>query len=104
MTDWLLTVAVMYGLTFVIKDAKLFSRPRHWLAGQHTFFYEFLSCPYCVGFHTGWMTFLLLRASDPSLSGWAWFSAFAAYSFAGVTVSGFFDALLIRLEGHERHE
>jgi uncharacterized membrane protein len=92
----LLTVAVMYGITFGIKDAKLFSRPRQWLADRSLFLHELLSCAYCVGFHSGWLTYLLLV---PVPDDWATFiRSIVAYAFAGVTISGALDAILQRIE------
>jgi len=91
-----LTIAVMYGITFGIKDAKLFSRPRQWIADRSKFFCDLLSCAYCVGFHSGWITYLLLV---PFHGDWATFvRGLVAYAFAGVAVSGALDAILQRIE------
>jgi len=99
--DVFLSIAVMYGITFGIKDSKLLRKPRQWLADRSSFFADLLSCPYCVGFHSGWLTFLLLRQDLSLLSGVGWVYL-VAYSFAGVTVSGLLDALLLRLESSDK--
>lgn len=91
-----LTVAVMYGLTFGIKDAKLFSKPRQWLADRSPFLRDLLSCAYCVGFHSGWLTYLLLVPASMDLT--LFIRGLLAYAFAGVTVSGALDAILCRIE------
>ena len=93
----LLTFVVMYGITFGIKDAKLFSTPRNWIVAHSKFFATLLGCAYCVGFHSGWMTYFLMVPLLPDLT--SVIRGLIIYSFAGVTVSGALDAALIRLEG-----
>jgi hypothetical protein len=90
-----LSILVMYGITFGIKDSQLLAKPRQQLADRSNFFYELFSCPYCVGFHSGWLTYLLLTP----------FSAFdlrflVAFAFAGVPVSAFFELLLTTMESN----
>lgn len=93
-----LTVAVMYGITFGIKDAKLFSKARQWAADHSNFLRELLSCAYCVGFYSGLATYLILV---PFTGDWyTWVRGSIAYAFAGVTVSGALDAILLRIENH----
>lgn len=94
--DLLLTVAVMYGITFGIKDAKLFERPRQWLAARNGFVHSLLSCAYCVGFHSGWLTYFLLVPLSGDLM--TDLRLMLAYSFAGVTFSGALDAVLLKVE------
>jgi len=95
-----LTIAVMYGIAFGIKEAKLFSRPRQWLADRSLFMYQLLSCPYCVGFHAGWLTYLLLV---PFTGDWAAFvRGFLGYAFAGVTTVGLIDTVVSRLEDEDQ--
>lgn len=89
----LLTFAVMYGITFGIKDAKLFSRPRQWLADRSFFLYQLFSCPFCVGFHAGWITYLLMGTSTMPI-----YPGIIAYAFAGTAVSGICDTILTRIE------
>lgn len=91
-----LFVFATYGITFGLKDSKIFARPRNYLAERYMFFMELFQCPYCVGFHAGWMAFLLVVPSPESLM--TWVSLFVARAFAGATVSGFLEAVLLKLE------
>lgn len=88
----------MYGLTFALKDVKLLNRPREWLA-RLEFFRELLSCAYCTGFHTGWMSFLLLRSAG--VSSLPWLQGLVIYAFVGAAVSYVFDAVLLHLESDD---
>lgn len=95
--DVFLTAAAMYGITFGLKDAKLFSAPRDWITSRSTFIHSLLSCAYCVGFHSGWMTYLLMTSFPTDLT--QAIRGLLTYAFAGVTVSGSLDAILLRIEG-----
>lgn len=90
----LLQILVMYGITFGIKDSKLFLPIRQRLSNRFLFFYRLFTCPYCVGFHSGWLTYLLFTSL-----GVFDLRYFLAYAFAGVTVSGTFEVVLVRIEG-----
>lgn len=94
----LLTVALMYGLTFAFKDAKLLNRPRKWLARLDSF-KELLSCAYCTGFHTGWMAFLLLKSAD--ISPLPWLQGLVIYAFVGAAVSYVLDVVLLHFESDD---
>jgi len=71
--DFLLLFLASYGLCFGLMNgkAKLLTnrliRLPILVKGQDedktTFFLRMLTCPYCTGFHTGWMSWLLLRLS-----------------------------------------
>ena len=95
----LLTVAVMYGITFSLTQAKLLNRPRDWLVGKSNFISDLLSCSFCTGFHSGWLTFLLLTwaglVSTPLWPG------LVVYAFASATISYGLDLVFIRLEGDD---
>jgi len=55
----ILIVFAFYALAHAIKESTLFDRPRIWLIGLHPFFYQLFSCYFCVGFHAGWIVYLL---------------------------------------------
>jgi hypothetical protein len=95
----LLTVALMYGITFSIKDAKLFDVPRSWLTSRVVFFASLLSCPFCVGFHSGWISFVLLRSAG--ISDLPWIQGLLIYAFVGATVSYVIDVVMVLLEGDD---
>lgn len=94
--DLLLTVALMYGLTFAAKDSTLLSPPRDWISSRSDFFREMLSCAFCTGFHSGWISFLLLRSAGVTTLPWA--QGLFIYAFVGATVSYTLDLLLLALE------
>jgi len=79
-----------YGLTFIIKDSSLFDKPRIWLIRQHPLFYQLFSCYACVGFHAGYLVYLL---SFDQFS----FRDFILFGLAGASVSYIVDIVLQRL-------
>ena len=54
-----ITLLAMYGLAFALKEASLLDAPRRFLIRLHPFFYELFSCYFCVGFHAGYLVYLL---------------------------------------------
>jgi len=91
-----ISLLAMYGLTFLIKESYLLSAPRNFLSERTRFFRKLFSCPYCIGFHSGWMVYFLANgfvefSSDTVCS-------LLIYSLAGITISGFLDNLLIWIE------
>jgi hypothetical protein len=69
--DFVLLFLVAYGITFGLMNRKLpgFSEwliAKPWrMEGEEgdktTFFGRMLVCPYCTGFHAGWLAWLLVR-------------------------------------------
>lgn len=94
--DLFLFIFATYGITFGLKDSKLFSKPRNFLAERYDFFLSLFQCPYCVGFHAGYLAFFLVgtypSSSVPLLC------RVLAHAFAGSCVAGLLEALLLRLE------
>lgn len=45
-----------YGICFAIQNKFTF------LHGKHEKLDKFLTCPYCVGFHAGWIVYLLVHS------------------------------------------
>jgi ABC-type Fe3+-siderophore transport system permease subunit len=43
----------------MIKEASIFDSIRNRLIRFHPFFYGLFSCYFCVGFHAGWIVYLL---------------------------------------------
>ena len=79
--EFLFLFAVAYGICFGLMNRKLpgFSE---WLISRQirvegegedktTFFGRMLVCPYCTGFHAGWMAWLLVR-----------FASYASHTFS----------------------
>lgn len=96
MMEMLLHVAVIYGLTFLLKDSSILSTPRNWLAFRYAFFLKLFSCAYCVGFYSGGISYFLL-----GLSAHFDIRLFLSYCLAGVSISGILDSLLLRMETDE---
>jgi len=60
-----------YSLTHALKESTLFDKPRIWLIGLHPFFYQLFSCYFCVGFHSGWIVYLLSHWKYGEIFLWA---------------------------------
>ena len=69
----LLFFLACYGICFAIQNKLPF------LHGKHDTLDKFLTCPYCVGFHTGWMVYLLQMETFVALDCLLW--SFASSSF-----------------------
>jgi hypothetical protein len=90
-------ICAIYGLAFAIKQTDgpwgLIARWRNWmmrlpLVGVQ--FFKLLDCYFCLGFHCGWMTYLLAENS------YKW-QFFILWGLAGGTLSLILDAILARL-------
>lgn len=62
-----------YGICFAIQNKLAF------LHGKYDMLDKFLGCPYCVGFHCGWIVYLLHTDSFIALQCILW--AFASSAF-----------------------
>ena len=73
LTEFLLLFAASYGLCFGLMNGKakfltsFLIRLQILVKGEDeektTFFMRMFTCPYCTGFHTGWIAWLLIRLS-----------------------------------------
>jgi hypothetical protein len=55
----ILILLSILGITYSIKEASLFDRPRVWIISKHPFFAKLFGCPFCVGFYSGLITYSL---------------------------------------------
>ena len=89
MLFWLLA---SYGLVFAIQN-KL---PHEFITSRVAFLDSMVKCSFCLGFHTGWLTYL---AWQP----WSW-NLLWTLPLAGLASAAFsygFDMALLRLEGKD---
>lgn len=80
MTDILLLCAV-YGLVFIIQSSELLNRPRFWIVGKSPFINSLISCAFCLGFHCGWIVYLMSMKSFSLTSMILWALAGATFSY-----------------------
>ena len=88
----------MYGITFAIKDASLLTPFREWVTSRSSFMEKMLSCSFCTGFHSGWISFFLLYFSGLTPPVERLLPALLVYSFCGASFSYLMDILLLRIE------
>lgn len=99
--DFVLLFLMAYGLAFGLQNNKariltdrlkaLRLRVRKADDGtETTFFQRLLICPYCTGFHTGWMAWLALRAPLVELDAFAALEAVGT-AFAAAAVCYLLD-------------
>jgi hypothetical protein len=90
-------ICAIYGLAFAIKETdgpwSLISRWRNWmmrlpLVGVQ--FYKLLDCYYCLGFHCGWIVYLM--SAESYKLGWA-----LCWGLSGGTACLILNAILTRL-------
>lgn len=94
---YFLMILSIYSLSFFIRNAsgpfnifgflriKLLATPK-----VGVFFYQLLECPYCIGFHCGYLIYLL-QCSDFKIQ------LFILWALAGSTITAFFDFIFNKL-------
>jgi len=97
MLDAIITICAIYGLAFLLKEsdgpwgiigsarAKLFQNPH-----VGVFFFKLFDCYFCLGFHCGWLAYLL---HEPHWS----IQFIILWGLAGGTISLIFNNVLSRL-------
>lgn len=97
MLDCLVTVCAIFGLAFALKQADgpwdLIAKWRNWMASVPLIgvqFYKLLDCYFCLGFHCGWIVYLLHEAE------WK-FEFFILWGLAGGVICLILDGVLTRL-------
>lgn len=91
----------IFSLAFCLKEMDgpwgILNTARNWLMKQPkvgVFFYELLSCYYCLGFHCGWIVYLLSAETYKV-------QFFILWGLAGAIFSLIMRMLLDRLTGDE---
>jgi hypothetical protein len=94
----IIAILAIFGLAFLIKESDgpwgCMAWARNWLlTNKHVgvFFYKLLDCYFCVGFHCGWLVYLL-QAQTYSLQ------FFILWGLAGGVISLILDAALSKLQ------
>lgn len=95
--DIIICLLAIFGLAFAIKEADgpwdIMSRLRNKLITNKyvgVFFFHLLECYFCVGFHCGWIVYLLYSKN------WAW-NLFILWGLAGSAWSLIMHLLLARV-------
>lgn len=92
----LLHLLVAYALAFGIQNKLTF------LYGRANLLDRLLSCTYCLGFHCGWMAWLLdwaMTGSTPA-EGWYIIPSLVAWALSSSVFCYILDALVRWLEGN----
>lgn len=97
--EFILAILTMYAISFLIKEIDgpfgIFSLIRNKLMLNRfvgVFFYKLLECYFCVGFHSGWITYLLFNWQKE------WHLNFIIiWGLAGSATGIIFNAVLMRL-------
>ena len=92
----IITLLVFYGIAFAIKEASLLDKPRIWLIRLNPFFYDLFSCYFCVGFHAGYLTYLLSFHQFDLREMILW-------AFAGASTSFLTNLIVDKLNGHQEN-
>jgi hypothetical protein len=97
MLDCIITICAIFGLAFLIKESDgpwgLMAKFRNWImTNKHVgvFFYKLLDCYFCLGFHCGWVAYLLHEDH------WT-IQFFILWGLAGGVISLMFDMLMRKL-------
>lgn len=91
----LLTLLSFYGVTFALRSSTLLEPWRLWITRRSRFARDILGCPFCVGFHAGYLVYLA-TAPFPWRFGDVFLYAFAgaAFSYVVETVVLWFERLV----------
>lgn len=97
MLDCVITVCAIFGLAFLIKESDGPWGIMAWLRNAvmqskrfGVFFYKLLDCYFCLGFHCGWIVYLLHERAHN-------FEFFILWGLAGGVISLILNALLGKL-------
>ncbi len=97
MLDSLITIFAIFGLAFLLKETDgpwgVIAWARNAVLRNKyvgVFFYKLLDCYFCLGFHCGWVAYLL---HDDDFS----FKFLFLWALAGGVISLIFDSLLRKL-------
>lgn len=97
MLETIICIFAIYGLAFALKDADgpwgIMSLMRNALINNKrvgVFFFKLFDCYFCVGFHAGWIIYLL------SQENWT-INYFILWGLAGGAASLIIDGILSRL-------
>jgi len=88
-----------YGIVFGLmqKKASILTEPlKRW-----AFFAALLTCPYCLGFHAGWLVWVFGRMPghySSGVSAWMMLDEAALYAFGGAAFCYLVDVLAARIE------
>lgn len=95
--DIIISLLAIYALAFLIKQSDGPWGIMAWLRNKITlnqyvgvFFFKLLDCYFCLGFHCGWIVYLL---HEPT---WKW-QFIILWGLAGSAISLIMDAILMRL-------
>lgn len=91
MLDVIIVLFAFYGLSYIVKESSIFSSIRSWIISKSSFMAELFYCWFCVGFHCGWIVYLLHEPMP-----WH-FAAALLWALAGSAISGITNALFNRL-------
>lgn len=53
-----------FSITWILMLSSILDRPRDYLTSKSVFFYKLFNCPFCVGFHTGYIFYMLYNPFD----------------------------------------
>lgn len=90
MLDAIITIFSFFGLTWAIQNSDLLSKPRNWIMRQSVFLFELFSCPFCLGFHVGWIIYLIHEKE------WHW-NLFILWGLASAAISFIISTIINRL-------
>lgn len=97
MLDFIIVLGAIFGLAFLIKESDGPWGSMAWLrnklmSNKHVgvFFYKLLDCYFCLGFHCGWIVYLLHETT------WK-IQFFILWGLAGAAISFMLNLLVERL-------
>lgn len=100
MLDCIITIAAIFGLAFLIKESDgpwgIIAWFRNLLMTNRwfgVFFFKLFDCYFCLGFHCGWIIYLLHEQS------WT-IQFFILWGLAGAAISLTINLLLGKLSSH----
>jgi hypothetical protein len=100
----IISILAIYALSFVLRNLDgpfdLFSKARRWLFNNRivgVFAFKLTQCPWCFGFHCGWLIGLLLQLAIFEFS----FPLLILWGLAGSSIAVFGDIIYERLNSND---
>ncbi len=104
MLDCIIVICAIFGLAFFIKESDgpwgLMAKARNKIIDNNyvgVFFYKLLNCYFCLGFHCGWIVYLLY------VEHWK-IQFLILWGLAGGIISLIMDSLLTKLSHAEKDD
>jgi hypothetical protein len=95
MLQTIFSILAIYSITFLIREASIFDKPRDYLLRSSPFFFKLLNCSFCVSTHSGWIAYFIFNPGSHTIGG------FLLWTLAGGPIGLIMNGVVNRLYREE---